>query len=416
MSYILDALKKSDQDRRRGSVPGVHAQQAPTVQEPKKRKLWPYVLIVALLFNVPFLAWWLSPWLIQTLGNPFQRSDKLLAALKDGKAVLPSPDGQTPETEKTQRPTREDCMELQQSEGKSASLRQSPRPGTRPNPAGSPAESRPESAREDVSKKPSVKPAPAAEIKEAAAPAARPAKQPPASKSREEEAPIQFAALENRPQTTRVDTPKTPSVNPAPALDVQEPAAYGARPAKQPKASKNPEEQAMAKLIAEFHQNRRDPRAVQGQLSRGSRGAAARPRQTEPTNALPEEISNRSLAKPNQTQETTMPTEALVGASKQSPPQNAPAEDTQTRQAKVAKPEPGIPELRELPLPIQQEVPNMSFSMLVYSEQPGERMISINGRVMREGQEVKSGLKLDQITPNGAVFSFKGYRFRRGVL
>ena len=35
---------------------------------------------------------------------------------------------------------------------------------------------------------------------------------------------------------------------------------------------------------------------------------------------------------------------------------------------------------------------------------------------VREGQEVSSGLKVEQITPNGAILKFQGHRFRKGVL
>ncbi len=57
----------------------------------------------------------------------------------------------------------------------------------------------------------------------------------------------------------------------------------------------------------------------------------------------------------------------------------------------------------------------MTFSVLIYSEKPAERMVNINGRTTREGQEVSDGLKLEEITPDGAIFSFKGYRFQKGV-
>jgi general secretion pathway protein B len=62
MSYILDALKKADKERKRGTVPNLSTDQDPTPQKPKKRQLWPYVLIVALLINAGFFFFWFSPW------------------------------------------------------------------------------------------------------------------------------------------------------------------------------------------------------------------------------------------------------------------------------------------------------------------------------------------------------------------
>jgi len=76
----------------------------------------------------------------------------------------------------------------------------------------------------------------------------------------------------------------------------------------------------------------------------------------------------------------------------------------------------GLPEARELPLPIQRELPNMLVSMVIYSDKPGDRMININGRMIREGQEVSPGLKVEHITPSGAILKFQGHRFRKGVL
>ncbi len=56
----------------------------------------------------------------------------------------------------------------------------------------------------------------------------------------------------------------------------------------------------------------------------------------------------------------------------------------------------------------------MAFTMLVYSNKPEERILNINGRMMREGQEVAPGLRLEEINQDGAVFSFRGTRFPQG--
>jgi general secretion pathway protein B len=69
----------------------------------------------------------------------------------------------------------------------------------------------------------------------------------------------------------------------------------------------------------------------------------------------------------------------------------------------------------ELPLSVQQELPAMTISVHAYSGNPGKRLVGINNRILREGEYVVSGLKLEQITPDGMIFSYKGYSFRRGV-
>jgi hypothetical protein len=35
--------------------------------------------------------------------------------------------------------------------------------------------------------------------------------------------------------------------------------------------------------------------------------------------------------------------------------------------------------------------------------------------MLQEGEDLAPGIRLEQITPDGMIFSYKGYRFRRGV-
>jgi len=71
--------------------------------------------------------------------------------------------------------------------------------------------------------------------------------------------------------------------------------------------------------------------------------------------------------------------------------------------------------LAELPLALQQELPPMTISVHAYSGNPRDRMVGINNRMLREGDNVAPGLKLEQITPEGIILGYKGYNFRRGV-
>ncbi len=79
----------------------------------------------------------------------------------------------------------------------------------------------------------------------------------------------------------------------------------------------------------------------------------------------------------------------------------------------AARPE---PKWHELAPQVKDAIPNMSVSMLVYSRKPEERWININGAKRREGQEISSGLKVEEITPDGAIFSYMGQRFYKGVV
>jgi general secretion pathway protein B len=71
--------------------------------------------------------------------------------------------------------------------------------------------------------------------------------------------------------------------------------------------------------------------------------------------------------------------------------------------------------MSELPVPIQQEIPSMKISVHAYSGQPKNRLVDINDQLLREGMTVAPGLTLEQITPDGMIFSYKGYRFSRRV-
>ncbi len=59
MSYILDALKKSEKERMRKSAPDILSVQETILHEKKKRNIWKYLIIIALFANVFILGYWL---------------------------------------------------------------------------------------------------------------------------------------------------------------------------------------------------------------------------------------------------------------------------------------------------------------------------------------------------------------------
>lgn len=71
--------------------------------------------------------------------------------------------------------------------------------------------------------------------------------------------------------------------------------------------------------------------------------------------------------------------------------------------------------MAELPLAIRQEIPALSIPVHTYSSAPKERIVGINDRLLQEGEYVAPGLKLEEIAPDSVVFSYKNYRFRRGL-
>jgi len=71
--------------------------------------------------------------------------------------------------------------------------------------------------------------------------------------------------------------------------------------------------------------------------------------------------------------------------------------------------------IADLPAGIQQELPVMTIQFHAYSSAPANRLVGINSQTLHEGEIVVPGLKLEQITPEGVVLSYKGYRFQRGI-
>lgn len=83
--------------------------------------------------------------------------------------------------------------------------------------------------------------------------------------------------------------------------------------------------------------------------------------------------------------------------------------------AKKAETEPALVAFSELPVPVQQEIPRLAITVHAYSANPSERLVGINDQVLREGASVTEDLKIERITPDGMIMTYKGYRFWRGA-
>jgi len=71
--------------------------------------------------------------------------------------------------------------------------------------------------------------------------------------------------------------------------------------------------------------------------------------------------------------------------------------------------------LNELPSSVRQKLPDFSLSVFLYADEPDARMVRVNGNKMKEGQYLTTGLKLEEIIPDGVIFSYLDYRFRIGI-
>lgn len=65
----------------------------------------------------------------------------------------------------------------------------------------------------------------------------------------------------------------------------------------------------------------------------------------------------------------------------------------------------------ELPLDVRREMPELSLSIHVFSTDPRQRFVLINGERRLEGDALGSGARLAEVSRHGAVIEFQDYRF-----
>jgi len=319
MSYILEALKKSDEERNRGTAPGLQTVQMATVVHPsKKRRGWLCLLALALLLNAGLLIWWLGPWRSadQHTVQSSEQQPPQAVAVQTAKVVEGHPPGAAGAGAHTVEP----------------GVRPSHRAGAEPQPA------------------------PAAQSKPAAVVG------PPAERGGKTSAPAAVA-------TAPAQQPTRPAVKEPPA-GVRE---AKSAPAVEPSKEKDPKPLA----------------AVPTKPVAKAEAIAPAP----PSPAIQQQAKATAEAPPNK------PEAAKVEA--------APA-DAETVQKQ-------LPNIQGLPPGMRKEIPAITLSLLVYSNNPADRMVNINGQMTREGQEIVPGLVLEQITKEGAVFNYKGTRFQKGA-
>ncbi|MDG2072709.1 MAG: general secretion pathway protein GspB [Pseudomonadales bacterium] len=72
--------------------------------------------------------------------------------------------------------------------------------------------------------------------------------------------------------------------------------------------------------------------------------------------------------------------------------------------------------LASLPVDIQRQIPDMSFSSHIYASDTTLRMVNINNREFYEGDTIAPGISLNAITEDGVVLNYKQYTFTLPVI
>ena len=65
----------------------------------------------------------------------------------------------------------------------------------------------------------------------------------------------------------------------------------------------------------------------------------------------------------------------------------------------------------QMPQSLRDGMPEFKISVLVYAENPQDRFLLINGQRLKEKEELDSGVVLDEIRPDRAVFHYRKYKF-----
>ncbi len=73
--------------------------------------------------------------------------------------------------------------------------------------------------------------------------------------------------------------------------------------------------------------------------------------------------------------------------------------------------EPRVYALSELPDDIRRELPTLAVGGAMYSQNPANRMLIVNGQTFHEGDKLAPNLSLEQIKLKSAVLEYKGYRY-----
>ena len=93
---------------------------------------------------------------------------------------------------------------------------------------------------------------------------------------------------------------------------------------------------------------------------------------------------------------------------------NNSANNTANNTAVSAAPAPvhEVPKLSELPDALQRKVPKLSVTGSVYSDNPAQRLLVVNGQVLTQGSNMGPELRLEEIGVKSSVFSYAGTRFK----
>lgn len=368
MSYILKALKKSEQERARGTVPKLATARADDGEE--RSRIWPMVATAALSVNIAVVA------LILWQPGPLFWESGIAEA-----EIAPAPASRAVEPVTVAEAGTEYAAAMPMPADRSQSFEPSAKLAP-PEPLGQPAATE----------------APAAQPRAADPPG-------PEQVARQDPEPATVAAQAAVPIDAGPDRAQTMSGHGGDD-------ALAARPL--PAALTEAAEPAEASAEARVRLAALSPRTVEPEPMATGRAVGAAPIPGRKPVALPAPVVE--IRSPLSDRRPAVVT-AVV-------------EETQLARA-VAEPavEPvaesadggldsglyrDLPELWQMPPAFRAGVPKLNISVHVYAPQPSSRFVIIDRKKYWEGDELNNGLLIEAIVPQGLVMDYQGRQFRIG--
>ncbi|MFT7688415.1 MAG: general secretion pathway protein B [Candidatus Azotimanducaceae bacterium] len=72
--------------------------------------------------------------------------------------------------------------------------------------------------------------------------------------------------------------------------------------------------------------------------------------------------------------------------------------------------------ISDLPIQVKDQLPDLNFSAHLYGEDKSFRMVNINGKMLKEGEDFNDDILLREITADGVVIQYQDYLIEIGIL
>jgi general secretion pathway protein B len=374
MSYILDALKKSDKQRQQERVPDLNTVQLELAPPKKKKAAWLLPLAALVLANVIFILFFVI--------HQKQPATKT-------QAIVPS-SGQAQQDTVQER-------------------RQAIAPQSTPAP--SPASHGPRQAEPAAAEDESTTANMAGGV---AASRQDPAAAPPMAHAETAAGPQpqeDAQAEDTQAGAAKVANTIAPQATPEPSPASREPLQS------EPAAA---EDESTAANMAEDDAASRQDSAAAPPMSHGETAAGPQPQedaQAGDTQAGAAEETN-TIAPLEEDASASPVTATHPEKYNETPAQDQPQRPrpAETADSSPVEPKGGLTKkalhIDQLPGAIRQQLPDIHISAhLFYEDKPASRFASINGKILREGQTLAPDLEVAEISTDGVIFRYQKYLF-----